>query len=146
MIFIDTDTFVIDRLFPKDNRFEINRLFLKRATERSTSIFNLYELIGITSFNLNEIGLIKLFKGFEEYYNIKILYPSTAYISPNEFIATLLELVFQKITLKMSFQDALILVVAEEHNCTEFITWNTKHFQGRTHLNVQTPQEYLEAR
>jgi predicted nucleic acid-binding protein len=146
MIFIDTDIFVIDKLFPNDDRHEINKAFLNEAEEKTTSIFNLFELLGIASFNLNEVELTKLFKGFGEAYGLRILYPSTAFISVNDFVATLFENVFQKITIKMSFQDALILTVAEEHRSSRFITWNTKHFVDRTHLNVQTPKEFLEYR
>jgi len=117
---------------------------LNKAEEKSTSIFNLFELLGIASFNLNEEELMKLFKGFEEVYGLRILYPSTAFISVNEFVEALFEKIFQKIKLKMNFQDALILTVAEEHNCSRFVTWNTKHFIDRTYLSVQTPKEFLE--
>ncbi len=86
---------------------------------------------------------MKLFSGFGEAYNLKILYPSTAFISVNEFVESLFDKIFQKIKLKMSFQDALILVVAEEHSCTAFVTWNIKHFLDRTYLNVQTPKQFL---
>jgi predicted nucleic acid-binding protein len=144
MTFIDTDIFVIDKLFPKDDRYEINKEFLKEVKEKSTSIFNLFELLGIASFNLNEVELMKLFKGFGEAYDLKILYPSTAFISVNEFVERLFEEVFQKIKLKMNFQDAVILAVAEQHQCTRFVTWNTKHFIDRTYLVVQTPKEFLE--
>lgn len=146
MIFIDTDIFVIDKLFPNDDKYEINKAFLNEAEERFTSIFNLFELLGIASFNLNEVELTKLFKGFGEVYGLKILYLSTAFISVNEFVEALFENVFQKIKMKMSFQDALILTVAEEHHCSRFVTWNTKHFIDRTYLNVQTPKEFLESR
>ncbi|MGC9444896.1 MAG: type II toxin-antitoxin system VapC family toxin [Candidatus Methanospirareceae archaeon] len=144
MIFIDTDVFVIDKLFPNDSRHEINKTFLNEAEEKTTSIFNLFELIGIASFNLNEVELTKLLKGFGEVYGVKILYPSTAFVSVNEFVENLFERVFQKISLKMGFQDALILTVAEEHLSSRFVTWNTKHFVDRTHVNVQTPKEFLE--
>lgn len=144
MTFIDTDIFVIDKLFPKDDRYEINKEFLKEVKEKSTSIFNLFELLGIASFNLNEVELMKLFKGFGETYDLKILYPSTAFISVNEFVERLFEEVFQKIKLKTNFQDAVILAVAEQHQCTRFVTWNTKHFIDRTYLVVQTPKEFLE--
>jgi predicted nucleic acid-binding protein len=144
MILIDTDIFVIDKLFLNDNRYKVNETFLNEAEEKYTSIFNLFELLGIASFNLNEIELMKLFKGFEEVYGLKILYPSTAFISVNEFVENLFEETFQKIKLKMNFQDALILSVAEEHHCSRFVTWNTKHFTDRTYLSVQTPKEFLD--
>ncbi len=47
MIFIDTDIFVIDKIFTNDTRFEFNDAFLKETEEKSTSIFNLFELLGI---------------------------------------------------------------------------------------------------
>lgn len=146
MIFIDTDIFVIDKLFPNDERHNINKEFLNAANEKSTSIFNLFELLGIASFNLNEVELMKLFKGFGEAYDLKILYPSTAFISVNEFVEALFEATFQKIKLRMNFQDGLILAVAEQHHCAKFVTWNTKHFINRTYLNVQTPKEFLVSR
>ena len=144
MTFIDTDIFVIDKLFPNDERYEVNKVFLNELEERFTSIFNLFELLGIASFNLNEVELMKLFRGFEEVYGLKILYPSTAFISVNEFVEALFEAIFQKIKLRMNFQDAMILAVAEQHHCTGFVTWNTKHFIDRTYLNVQTPKEFLD--
>jgi len=146
MIFMDTDIFVIDKLFPNDERYGINKAFLNEAEEKFTSIFNLFELLGIASFNLNEVELMKLFKGFGEVYGLRILYPSTAFISVNEFVEDLFERAFHKIKMKMNFQDALILTVAEEHHCSRFVTWNTKHFLDRTYLNVQTPKEFLESR
>lgn len=75
---------------------------------------------------------------------MKILYPTTAFISVNEFVEALFEATFQKIKLRMNFQDALILAVAEQHQCTGFVTWNTKHFIDRTYLSVQTPKEFLD--
>jgi predicted nucleic-acid-binding protein len=144
MIFIDTDIFVIDKLFPNDKRYTTNEMFLNEAKEKSTSIFNLFELLGIASFNLNEIELTKLFKGFGDAYDLEILYPSTAFIGVNEFMEVIFEKTFQKIKSKMNFPDALILIVAEERHCSKFITWNTKHFIDRTYLSVQTPKEFLE--
>ena len=121
MIFMDTDIFVVDTLLPGDKRYKTNKLFLNETENKATSIFSLFELIGIASFNLNEVEPIKLFTGFGEAYSLKVLYPSS-YISVNEFIEDLFERIFEKITLKMCFQDALILTLAEEHNCSSFIT------------------------
>jgi len=102
-----------------------------------------FELLGIVSFNLSTTDLKKLLKGFSEVYNIKILFPKTAYASPDDFIEQLFENVFEKITMKMSFSDALILNIAEEHSCSKFVAWNVKHFEGRTDIPVKTPEEML---
>ena len=41
--------------------------------------------------------------------------------------------------------DALILGLAEcAPEADAFITWNARHFKGKSSLKVLTPQEYLE--
>lgn len=144
MIFIDTDLFVIEKLFKKDERYIATNSFLNSdLKEKCTSIFNLFELLGIASFNLSTTDLKKLLKGFSEVYDIKILFPETSYASPDDFVEQLFDNVFNKIIMKMSFSDALILSVAEEHSCSKFVTWNIKHFEGRTDIPVKTPEEML---
>ncbi|MDD5615936.1 MAG: PIN domain-containing protein [Candidatus Methanoperedens sp.] len=144
MIFIDTDVFVIEKLFKNDDRYIATNEFLKSDHEdKCTSIFNLFELLGIASFNLKTPELKKLLKGFSEVYDIKILFPMTSYESQDAFVEQLFDNVFEKIILKMSFSDALILSVAEEHSCSKFVTWNVKHFEGRTDIPVKTPEEML---
>ena len=144
MIFIDTDIFVIEKLFMNDERYTVTSKFLNRdSKEKCTSIFNLFELLGIVSFNLSTTDLKKLLKGFSEVYDIKILFPETSYESPDAFVEQLFDNVFEKIILKMSFSDALILSVAEEHSCSKFVTWNVKHFEGRTDIPVKTPEDIL---
>ncbi len=82
MIFIDTDIFVIEKLFKDDYRYGIVKKFLNSdLKDKCTSIYNLFELLGIASFNLNTSELKKLLTGFPEVYDIKILFPSTAYES-----------------------------------------------------------------
>jgi predicted nucleic acid-binding protein len=71
------------------------------------------------------------------------LFPETSYASPDDFVEQLFNNVFENITMKMSFSDALILSVAEERSCSKFVTWNIKHFEGRTDIPVKTPEEML---
>ncbi len=144
MIFIDTDIFVIEKLFKNDKRYIVTNEFINSdLKEKCTSIFNLFELLGIASFNLGKTDLKKLLKGFSEVYDIKILFPVTSYESPDAFVEHLFDNVFEKIIMKMSFSDALILSVAEEHSCSKFVTWNVKHFEGRTDIPVKTPEDML---
>jgi predicted nucleic acid-binding protein len=144
MIFIDTDVFVIEKLFQNDERYDITKAFLNSHIKaKCTSIYNLFELLGIASFNLNTPELKKLLKGFHEVYDTKILFPSTAYESADAFVEQLFDKTFGKISLKMNFMDAMILNVAEEHNCSRFVTWNVKHFEGRTDIPVVTPKEVM---
>jgi len=91
MIFLDTDLFVIDRLFLNDQRYAVNRTLLDLAAKENagTSIFNLLELVGIASFNLTREELTMLFKTFAISYTLQILYPSTTFMSPEDFLTNL---------------------------------------------------------
>jgi hypothetical protein len=48
----------------------------------------------------------------------------------------------------MKLGDALVLWAAEEcrPKVGALLTWNARHFEGRTDLLVQTPQEWLRGR
>jgi predicted nucleic acid-binding protein len=55
MIFIDSDVFLIDLRYRRDQQFPENREFLERLRETGrgvTTIFNLLEICGVLSFNL----------------------------------------------------------------------------------------------
>ena len=43
-------------------------------------------------------------------------------------------------TQEMSFSDALILSVAEEHSCPKFVIWNVKLFESRTDISCENPR------
>ncbi len=143
MIFVDTDIFVIDRLFREDERHRTNKQFLDRAKEKSTSVFNLLELCGLASFSLTTTELTALFTNFHKQYNLEILYPKVLKPSPEETIRYNISRIFEKICAKMNYPDAQILLIAEEYDCSDFITWNKKHFEGRTYIPISAPNEYL---
>ena len=45
---------------------------------------------------------------------------------------------------KMALSDALVLAAAEDDpDVGVFLTWNARHFTGKTRLQVLTPKEYL---
>ncbi|MBW6470196.1 MAG: PIN domain-containing protein [Methanosarcinaceae archaeon] len=144
MIFIDTDIFVIEKLFKNDDRYDSTTQFLNEIkNDRCTSVYNLFELLGIASFNLNKTDLKKLLKGFSDVYDIKVLFPQTSYDSAETFVEQLFDNTFEKISLRMNFMDAMILNLAEEHNCSTFVTWNLKHFEGRTDIPVRSPKQMI---
>jgi len=144
VIFIDTDVFVVEKLFPEDERYQINKQFLELEGEKSTSIYNLLELCGLASFTLNSTELTNLFTNFHRQYSLKILYPKILKPSPEEMIRNNVSRIFEKICAKMNYSDAQIILIAEEYDCSDFVTWNVKHFEGRTHLNVTSPDEYMQ--
>ena len=59
MILIDSDVFSIDLLYQRDIRFAINRRFLDviRGQSPATTVFNLMEVCGKTSFVYSERAL-----------------------------------------------------------------------------------------
>ena len=137
MIFADSDVYVIDQLYKRDKRYETNHKFLEENTT-STSIFNVLEICGICSFQMNESRVTELFKDFHRASNINVLLPN--FLSFSEII----DESFKRIKKKMNFQDSLVLWVAEQNNVEYFITWNKKDFEGRTELKVLTPEEYFD--
>jgi hypothetical protein len=146
MILLDTNIFVIDRFFPRDARHTVNKQFVDRLPEFDAgfSIFSLFELCGISSFNLAPEELKRWSYYFDELYRIDIIAPaglesSSASSWFGYFSSAMLDLMGRKLT----WGDAVIVQAAEDQLAEAIITWNTKHFDGRTHLQVLTPEEYL---
>ncbi len=76
LIVIDTSVFVIDLRYKRDKEFPVNRAFLDRAAQSrsaATTIFNLLEVCGILSFNLNERQLRELLHYFPQHYQVEVL-------------------------------------------------------------------------
>jgi hypothetical protein len=48
---------------------------------------------------------------------------------------------------KLSFGDALVLASIEAwiRQATHLVSWDARHFRGKTSLSVLTPTEFLEA-
>lgn len=143
---IDTPVFVIDLRYPRDRHFSSNRSFLDRIASEgraATTIFNLLEVCGILSFNLNVAQLNELFHYFAQHYNVEVL-PHCTLESPLPPLNT--GDLFSSITKKASFGDALIVSTIEKHvpGTARFVSWNARHFKGRLSVPALTPREFLE--
>lgn len=145
-VFIDSNVFVIDLRYPRDLNAEANRSFLQALRDRGngvTSLLNLLEIVGILSFNLNPRQLQNLFRLFPDRYRVTVL--------PSAEPDTLLprwnagQLV-SRISRGLSLGDAMILEHAESRawKVDTIVSWDAPHFQGKTHLQVQTPTEFLQ--
>lgn len=146
LIVIDTPVFVIDLRYPRDRHFASNRSFLNKIAKEgraATTIFNLLEVCGIMSFNLNEKQLKELFHYFPQHYNVEVL-PHCTLENPLPFLKT--EDVLSAIAKKASFGDALIVSTVEKHlpGTGHFVSWNAQHFRGRISVPPLTPREFLE--
>mgnify|MGYP006304455915 CR=1 FL=1 len=148
MLLLDTNLFVIDRFFPRDERYDVNRQFIAKLPEIEAGfcIFSLFELCGISSFNLSSRELKRWSYHFDQVYNVAILDPhglSTALAVDwfTRFGQHMLDL----FTRKLTWGDAALVKAAEDYGVEAIITWNKKHFENRTMIKVLTPEEYLMA-
>lgn len=145
MIFLDTDLFVIDLRYRRDAKYTQNRLFLEKATASSlatTSIFNLLEVCGILSFNLNRQQLYELFRYLPQHYNLKLDFSLTpSQRLPLLTLGRMMEIISQKV----SFGDSLIIYAVMQHSqpLTHFVSWNAKHYNSRLNIPALTPAEAL---
>jgi len=145
-LFIDTDIFVRDLRYRDDKNIKENDLFLNSVKAKKiigfTSIYNLLELCGILSFNLNSESLLHLYWGFKKRYRLKqILFGKSSDENPIIDI----NIVFGQLLKKMSFGDALIAACVEYHSdlIEGFASWNMKHFENRLNMDVYTPLTLL---
>lgn len=146
MVLLDTNVFVIDRFFYRDERYGVNKQFITALPEMEAGfcIFSLFELCGILSFNLSSQELKRWSYYFDEVYNIAILEPQGLYtVAAADWFADFSARMFELLGRKMTWGDAVLLKTAEEYAVETIITWNKKHFEDRTTIEVLTPEEYL---
>ena len=147
MILVDSNVFLIDLRYPRDPLFGVNRRFLDRLAKEgsgATTLFNLLELAGILSFNLNRQQVLDLLCMFPLQYRIAILPPLDLEANlPRLPLKTLVN----RIAGRCAFGDALVIEAAERYapQGSRFVTWDAKHFAGRTTMQVVTPRLALKA-
>ena len=130
---IDSPIFVIDLRYSRDRNYSANRSFLDQAAREgnaATTIFNLLEVCGIMSFNLNGRQLKELFHYFPQRYNVEV-FPHADFDAPLPTLRT--DDLFNTIAKKSGLGDALILSTVEKHvpGAARFVSWNARHFKGR---------------
>lgn len=146
MIFIDTDIFVIDLRYRRDQKFGENKRFLEDVTGKNqgtTSVYNILEVCGILSFYLNEQQLLDLYYHFPRRYNLQ----GIALLKPDQRLPSFkISSIIDVIGRKSSFGDALIICAAAKRagELDYFVSWNAEHFRDKLPLPVLTPSEYLK--
>lgn len=146
MDLFDTNIFLIERFLPREPRYESSRKAINLTTVQSVgvTVFTWLEFLGIASFNVNSKELAELSYDFEKRYQIEILYPVGLEIVAREWWSDIfIEEILEMFTKKITFGDAALLWVAEQHQIERIITWNPKHFQGKTSIQILTPEEYI---
>jgi hypothetical protein len=148
MVIIDSDVFLVEYRFRRDERAEINTLFLAAAREAAPAltIYNLMEILGILSFNLSPARLMTWREWLKERYQLAILWPAVSYGTEQEFFE---QIIYQQPFSRMiaqptPFLDALVIDAAERTpGARAFVTWNARHFVDKIRLPVMTPAQYL---
>jgi len=146
MVLLDTNIFVIDRFFPRDDRYEVNKRFVAKLPwiEAGFCIFSLFELCGISSFNLSPEELKRWSYHFDEVYGVEVLEPGGLYtVLAADWFAGFSNRMFELFGRKTTWGDAVLLKTAEDYEAEAIITWNKKHFEDRTTVKTLTPEEYL---
>ena len=149
MIVIDSDVLLLAYAYPNDERQKVNQKFLEavQTAQPATTIYNVMEILGQLSFNLSADQLDGWREWLVNAYNLIVIWDvdSKGQVVPENWREIIYERPFQKMqSVRMAFMDALILSSAERAPDVEcFVTWNAKHFKGKTSLTVLTPDEYL---
>ena len=148
MVVIDTDVLTLAYAFHRDPRQAINTQFLSAAQAQrpATTIYSVMELLGKLSFNLPAERLAKWPLWLQARYRLSVLYPRLTGMTADAFFhGEIVDRPFAKMQrCQMPFLDSLILMLSKETPGVDvFVTWNARHYQGKTSLTVLTPAEYL---
>ena len=149
MVVIDSDVLLLAFAFANDSKQEKNQAFLEtvQTAQPATTIYNVMEVLGQLSFNLSAERLDQWQSWLIDAYQLTIIWMADEdrKLGKESFYKELYERPFQKMrSVRMPFMDALIISLAERTPDVEcFVTWNAKHFKGKTTLTVLTPEEYL---
>lgn len=148
MVALDTDVLVLAFAFQRDPRQEANTRFLEAARGQTpvATIYSVMELLGQLSFNLPSDRLAQWPSWLQDRYSLTVIYPQAEGEDAGAFFQR--EMVAQPLGRMrqhpLPFLDALILGLVERAvGVDAFVTWNARHFRGKTGLVVLTPDEFL---
>ena len=149
MVVIDSDVLLLAFAFANDSKQETNQAFLEavQTAQPATTIYNVMEVLGQLSFNLSPERLDQWQSWLVDAYQLTIIWMADdgLKLGKESFREELYERPYEKMrSVRMPFMDALIISLVERAPDIEcFVTWNAKHFKGKTDITVLTPEEYL---
>ena len=149
MVVIDSDVLLLAFAFANDSKQKVNQAFLEavQTAQPATTIYNVMEVLGQLSFNLSPERLDQWQSWLVDAYQLTIIWMADdgLKMGKESFREELYERPYEKMrSVRMPFMDALIISLVERAPDVEcFVTWNAKHFKGKTDLKVLTPEEYL---
>lgn len=144
VIALDTDVLTVRHVYRRDRRRTTNERFLQEghAYGLGVTIYNLLELCGIAQ--PHGYSAREIFRHYTTSSTVTVLYPPVLLDSEEAYWRAHNEALLSRIERGMRLGDAVILWVTETCGCEALVTWNTRHFVGKTELPVLTPAEWLE--
>lgn len=145
MILFDSDVLAIYHFFTHDSRYTVTKDCLENFKEEpfATTIYNLLELAGIlASGGKGDLGE-RIVNTYLNAVDMKVLFPKIGFLSEEVFWEEYSRGVMDIIKRGVRYGDAKIIWLAEIHEVSRIITWNTRHFSGKTSLLVNTPEELV---
>ena len=146
MVFLDSNLFIIDRLFRRDSAYPITHAFLDRLPKISAAVplITLLELCGAASFRLSADETELWLQGFATVYPVRILNPFGAGDGPaTAWLGSYTDDVSRYIARRMTLGDALLAREADRYGADAIVTWNIKDFAGKTAVRVLTPEQFM---
>jgi hypothetical protein len=142
MIAMDTDVLAISLFYHHDKRFAETAGFLRDVPKPTgLGIYNLMELCGIASGH--GITARQLFLQYLSSPDIQVLYPPVVLHNHTLHWQHYIQALLARVERSMRLGDAAVLWTVESCQCESLITWNKRHFDGKTSLSVMTPGEWL---
>jgi hypothetical protein len=134
---IHSDVILIEMRYGRDARHDVNAQFLRAVcvAAPALTIYTLMEVLGQLSFNLPPAKLTRWEAWLIEPYRLAVLWPNPGTLGAQGFM-------FQEI-----YERPLARMQALAERTPDvrvFVTWNARHFAGKTRLPVLTPAQYLD--
>jgi predicted nucleic acid-binding protein len=147
MIVLDTDVLALHHFFATDPRHASTSAFMERTrtTGRGTTLYNLLEFAGILSSAGKPDVARKMIQVYATATDMTLLYPLLPASSPELFFADYTAELMDTMERGLRYGDAKILWVAEANDASALVTWNTRHYQGKTPVEIVTPEDYLKS-
>lgn len=148
MVFLDSNLFIIDRLFKRDAAYPGTRALLALLPEVSAAVplITLLELCGAASFRLSREETERWLWRFVSVYPVQVLNPFGAGEGPaTGWLGSYADDISRYIARRMTLGDATLAREADRYGAAAIVTWNIKDFAGRTAVSVLTPDQYVKS-
>ncbi len=146
MVFLDSNLFIIDRFFRRDQAYRATHMFLERLPSIAgvVPLLTLLELCGAASFRLAATEAERWLHDFATVYPVRVLNPfGSGDATAAAWIGALADDLIQYIGRRMTFGDALLAREADRYAGEAIVTWNIKDFAGRTAVPLYTPESFV---